>query len=72
MFPRAPRAVRAVQCTLLAGVVVHLAHGVLGVGGGVLDRAIEDGLYNALLMGAALLCAACARSGSRGRSSAPR
>ena len=50
------RAVRACLCLLAAGVAVHVAYALLGSpGGGALASAIEDDLYNVLLVGAALV-----------------
>jgi two-component system cell cycle response regulator len=54
-----PRLVRMAQYLLVAGLAVHVARTVLGVPGeGLLARVIDDGVYNVLLVGAALVCVA--------------
>jgi len=60
---RVPRVVRIAQYLLAAGLAVHVAHGVLGVPAeGSLARLIDEGVYNAVLLGAALVCVARAWS----------
>jgi two-component system cell cycle response regulator len=54
-----PRLVRMAQYVLLAGLAVHVARSVLGVPSqGLMARAIDDGVYNVVLVGAALVCVA--------------
>jgi two-component system cell cycle response regulator len=54
-----PGAVRVAQYVLLAGLAVHFADGVLGLAtDGLLARAVKDGIYNLVLVGAALVCVA--------------
>ena len=45
-------------CILAAGLAVHVAHALTGFGGPGVDRAISAWLYDAILFGAAALCAA--------------
>jgi diguanylate cyclase (GGDEF)-like protein len=53
------RIVRVARYVLLAAVAVEFAHGVFGVpSGGALARVIDDGFYNGVLAGAALVCVA--------------
>ena len=60
---RVPRVMRIAQYLLVAGVAIHVAHGVLGLASdGLLARVIEDGVYNGVLIGAALVCVARAWS----------
>src|SRR3954469_373535 len=58
MFRRAPRLVRSVAYALSAGLVVHVLHGVLGLGIGLPESAYDDWVSNAVLVGAALVCLA--------------
>ena len=56
---RVRRLARIAQYLLAAGVAVHVAHGLLGLShDGLLARVVEDGVYNGVLVGAALVCAA--------------
>jgi two-component system cell cycle response regulator len=58
MLTFAPRPVRAAAYALTAALALHLLHGVGGVDLGVPAGVFEDGIYNGLLVGAALVCAA--------------
>src|SRR3954453_17469464 len=53
---RAPRAVRTAFFLLLAGLVVEIGYAVAGAPGGLAAALIDDGVYNAVLVGAALVC----------------
>ena len=56
---RAPRAIRIALYLLVAGVAIQLAHALTGVpSAGFVDRVIDDGIYNGVLVGAALVCVA--------------
>jgi two-component system, cell cycle response regulator len=56
---RVPRFVRIAQYLLVAALAVHVAHSLLGVpGDGRLAWVIEDGVYNFVLVGAAVVCVA--------------
>ncbi len=55
----APTPIRIALYALAAGLAVHVVHGVLGVGSGdFLASVIGAGVYNAVLLGAALVCVA--------------
>ena len=58
MFTFAPRLVRASAFALLAGVALHILHGVGGVSLGLPTAVFDDWIYNGVLVGAALICAA--------------
>jgi two-component system cell cycle response regulator len=54
-----PRAVRLAQYLLAVALAIQVVHGVVGVPhGGFLAGAIDDGAYNVVLIGAALVCVA--------------
>jgi diguanylate cyclase (GGDEF)-like protein len=53
---RAPRAVRIALYILLAAVGVEIAYVLAGAPEGFAKRVVDDGIYNAVLLGAALLC----------------
>ena len=58
MLTFAPRLVRVAAYALMAGLALHLLHGVGGVDLGLPAGVFEDGIYNGVLVGAALVCAA--------------
>ena len=56
---RTPRLVRKAHVVLIAGLAIHFAHAAFGLGGAeALEQVIGDGVYNAVLIGAALVCVA--------------
>ena len=58
MLTFAPRLVRVATYALMAAVALHVVHGVGGVDLGLPAGVFDDWLYNAALVGAALVCAA--------------
>ena len=58
MFTFAPRLVRAAAYALMAGVALHMLHGVGGVDSACLKGVFDDWIYNGVLVGAALVCVA--------------
>ena len=58
MLTFAPRLVRVATYALMAAVALHVLHGVGGVDLGLPAGVFDDWLYNAVLVGAALVCAA--------------
>ena len=58
MLTFAPRFVRVAAYALMAALALHLLHGVGGVDLGLPAGLFEDGIYNGVLVGAALVCAA--------------
>ncbi len=58
MVSSAPRSLRFITYALIAGVAVHVAHGLLGVDLGLPAGVFDDWLYNGVLIASALVCVA--------------
>ena len=58
MLNRSPRHVRFAVYALLVGLALHALHGLGGVDLGLPATVFDDWLYNGVLVGAALVCAA--------------
>ena len=58
MLTFAPRLVRTAAYALAAGLVLHILHGASGVSLGLPTAVFSEWIYNGVLVGAALICAA--------------
>jgi len=58
MLSSAPRLLRFVTYALMAGVALHVAHGLFGIDLGLPATVFDDWLYNAVLIASALVCVA--------------